>query len=558
MARNRTLMSALKCAYVAGAVLVLAACSPPDGGDSQANPGTDDAGHHAAQSLGTVEFPISCAAEAQEEFERGVALLHHMMYVEARKTFAAVAESNPDCAMAKWGVAMTLFQPLWPTRPSPEALAEGWAAVQAAAELAPDNERERAFIAAAEAFFQDPESTDYWARIHRFEAASEQVYLAYPDDREAAAFYALSHLATASQAEEPSVHNAESAEILLAIFDQEPTHPGAVHYTIHANDIDGRAEESLEVVRSYDDIAPSVPHALHMPTHIYVRLGEWDEVIRWNEKSAEAALKFPAGDTVSHHYPHALDYLIYAHLQRAEDERAGEILASAMAEENYQPSFISAFHLAAIPARYLVERRQWAEAAALPENSPATIPWDIFSWPVAMNQFARGLGAARSGDLEGAREAVAKLEGLKTRADENAEDYFATQIEIGRLAVEGWAAHLAGQSDDAVELLRASAELEASTQKHPVTPGAILPAYELLGDLLLELDRPGEALAAYEASLETWPGRFNTMLGAARAASAAGDATQANSYYSGLLELASEPGSARPVLEEAESFIGAG
>jgi hypothetical protein len=541
------------------AAVVLAACSSPPAEElAEQHTAAAEASHHEEQGLGTVEFPISCAPEAQEEFERGVALLHHMMYVEARNTFKALAEEHPECAMAKWGVAMTLFQPLWPTRPSPEALAEGWEAVQAAKELAPDDERERAFIAATEAFFQDPESTDYWARIHRFEEASYEIYQAYPEDREAAAFYALSHLATAAQAEEPSVHNAESAEVLLAIYDQEPTHPGAVHYTIHANDIDTRASESLEVVRSYDDIAPSVPHALHMPTHIFVRLGEWDEVIRWNEKSAEAALKFPAGDKVSHHYPHALDYLIYAHLQRAEDERAGEILASTLSEDNYQPSFISAFHLAAIPARYAVERGQWADAAALPEAAPESIPWNKFPWPVAMNQFARGLGAARSGDGDGAREAASKLAQQKAQADEAGEDYFATQIEISRLAVEAWAAHAEGNSDKAVELMTASAELEASTQKHPVTPGAILPTYELLGDLLLELEQPGEALAAYETSLEIWPGRFNSMLGAARAAAAAGDDERAGSYYSSLLELASEPGSDRPVLEEARTFVGAG
>ncbi|MDX1501541.1 MAG: hypothetical protein R3325_04195 [Thermoanaerobaculia bacterium] len=539
------------------AAVVLATGAWPDPEKGLAEAGSSAEGAHDERSLGTVEFPISCAPEAQEEFERGVALLHHMMYVEAGKTFRSLAEAHPECAMARWGVAMTLFQPLWPTRPSPEALAEGWEAVQAARALAPGDEREQAFIAAVEAFFQDPESGDYWARIRRFEEASERVYRAYPEDREAAAFYALAHLATAGQAEEPSVHNAEAAEILLAIYDEEPTHPGAVHYTIHANDIDSRAGESLEVVRSYDDIAPGVPHALHMPTHIFVRLGEWDEVIRWNEKSADAALKFPAGDRVSHHYPHALDYLLYAHLQRAEDERAREILAAAQSKDGYQPSFISAFHLAAMPARYAVERRQWADAAALAERSPESIPWDEFPWPVAMNQFARGLGAARGGDPEGAREAIEKLARQEAQAQEAGEEYFATQIEISRLAVEAWAAHAGGESAKALELMRASAELEASTQKHPVTPGAILPSYELLGDLHAELGQPGEALAAYEASLQAWPGRFNSLLGAARAAAAAGDDTRARSYYSSLLELASEPGSARPELEEARAFVGA-
>ncbi len=511
------------------------------------------AGHHA-DALGAVDFPVSCTAAVQKAFNRGVALIHHMMYVEARQAFDEVAKLDPACAMAHWGIAMTLFQPLWPTRPSPADLKRGWETVQAAQQLYPESDRERAYIAAVEAFFRNPESTDYWARIHRFEQAMEQVYRTYPDDRDAAAFYALSHLATAPQSDEPLAHSAKAAKILLKVYEAEPTHPGAVHYTIHANDIDGRASERLDVVQSYNDIAPSVPHALHMPTHIFVRLGDWEETIRWNAKSAEAALKFPAGDAISHHYPHALDYMIYAYLQRGEDMKAKQALHAAQEHGKYQQTFISAFHLAALPARYAVERRAWAEAAALPERHPSTVPWEQYPWPEGMTQFARGLGAVRTGDLQGARTAVNKLRALEDKASEAGERYFAQQIEIGRLAVQAWLARAEGEAGEAVQMMRQAAELEASTEKHPVTPGALQPAYELLGDLLLELNQPGEALEAYELSLAKWPRRFNSVLGAARAAVGSGEQLLAESYYSDLLELAGE--SKRPAIREAKAFLG--
>ncbi len=508
---------------------------------------------HHADDLGAVQFPVSCAPAVQETFNRGVAFIHHMMYVEARRAFDEVAERDATCAMAHWGVAMTLFQPLWPTRPGTADLERGWQAVETARELSPGSDRERAYVDAVAAFYQNPGDTDYWARIARFERAMERVYRAYPDDLEAAAFYALSHLATAPASGEPLAHSGNAAKILLSIYEAAPTHPGAVHYTIHANDIDGRASERLDVVQSYNDIAPSVPHALHMPTHIFVRLGDWQETIRWNQKSAEAALRFPAGDAVSHHYPHALDYMMYGYLQRGEDDLAKRALDALAQHANYQQTFISAFHLAAMPARYAVERRAWADARALPERTPAAFPWEKFQWPEGMTQFARGLGAVRSGDHEAARQAIEKLEGLQQETKRANEDYFSKQIEIGRLAVEAWLLHAEGKPEKALATMRSAAELEAATEKHPVTPGALQPAYELLGDLLLELERPADALAAYESSLAKWPRRFNSLLGAARAAQASGDRTRAESYYSELLELAG--GSKRAGVAEARAYL---
>ena len=251
---------------------------------------------HAGHALGKVSFPVSCSPQAQLEFNHAVALLHHMTYPQAREAFAQVAKTDPDCAMAHWGIAMTLFQPLWPTRPGPDALQRGWDEVEKAKSLKPPTERERLFVAAAEAFFLDPASKDYWLRIRRWEEAMERVYQAFPDDPEAEVFYALAHLATAPSNTISREHSDRAAEILLRVYKQNPDHPGAMHYLVHANDVPGRERESLEITRKYEAVAPDNPHALHMPTHIYTRLGDWDGVIRGNLRAADAALKYPAGD----------------------------------------------------------------------------------------------------------------------------------------------------------------------------------------------------------------------------------------------------------------------
>jgi len=509
---------------------------------------------HGQDDLGVVRFAVSCDARVQPGFDRGVALLHHMMYEDARRAFEAVAEEDPGCAMAHWGIAATLFQPLWPTRPTPAELALGWEETQRARALGPGSDRERALLASAEAFFREPETAEWWTRIERWAAAMEEAYRGHPDDTETAAFYALSQLAIGQIAEDRLAHNERAAEILLAIHESEPTHPGAIHYTIHANDVDARADESLDIVRGYSGIAPSVPHALHMPTHIFVRLGEWPGVIEWNRRSADAALEVDAGDGISGHYPHATDYLLYAHLQRGDDEQARAVLAETLERERFQDIFTSAFHLAAMPARFAVERRAWAEAAAIEPRAPASLSWDRYTWPEAISWFARGVGAARSGDLAAARDAEARMTALRDRASDTGERDFATYIEVDRLVLSGWMAHAEGDAETAIERMRAATELEATVQKHPVSPGALLPPYEALGDLLLELERPAEALAAYESSLETWPGRYNTLLGAARAAAAVPAAAKARAYYAKLLEVVGDAASTRPGVREARAY----
>ncbi|MEO8635915.1 MAG: hypothetical protein ABI587_11625 [Gemmatimonadales bacterium] len=512
-----------------------------------------DDGH----SLGTVDFPISCSEPAQVEFNRAVALLHHMTYPQAREEFERVAATDPHCAMAPWGIAMTLFQPLWPTRPRPDALQRGWDLVQQARALQPPTERERLFVATAEAFFLEPASPDYWLRIRRWEEATAHVYTAFPDDPEAAAFRALALLATAHSDTISRDHADAAAEILLRLYAGHPDHPGAMHYLVHANDVPGRERESLDIVRKYEAVAPHNPHALHMPTHIYTRLGDWNGVIEGNLRAADAALEYPAGDHgafVWDEFPHAIEYLVYAYLQKGLDHEAAAQLKRLRATAHLELSFKTAFHLASIPARYALERRAWKEAASIVPRQPATLGWDRFAWPEAITVFARGLGAAHLGDVNEARAAVERLDTLEAVTRKAGEVLFARNVRVLRLELDGWLAHVEGRRESSVARLREAADLEATTPKHPVTPGPTLPAQELLGDLFMEQQQPADALASYQRSLELYPRRFNGLLGAARAAVALGDAALARRYSRELLEVA-DGGTRQPALREARQYL---
>ena len=485
-----------------------------------------------------------------------MALFHHMTYPQAREAFRQVIKTYPDCAMAHWGFAMTLFQPLWPTRPGPSALKQGWDAVQKAKALSPQTERERLFVAAAEAFFREPESPDYWLRIRRWEAAMAKAYEAFPKDDEVAAFYALAHLATAPATTISRAHSDRAAEILLRIYQHNPDHPGAMHYLVHANDVPGRERESLEITRRYETLAPRNPHALHMPTHIYTRLGDWDGVIRGNLKAAEAALDHPAGENKEHvwdEFAHAIEYLVYAELQKGDDEAAAAQLKRLHTTSKLEPSFKTAFHLSSTRARYALERRAWDEAFAIAPREPASLPWDRFPWPEAVAHFARGLGAAHLGKLDEAAAASQRLVELESVMQKSGEELFERNIRILRLELNSWLAHAKGQKDSSLALMREAADLETTTPKHAVTPGPTLPAHELLGDLLLEQKQPAEALAAYRRAIELYPRRFNALLGAARAAKALGDKTSAHAFSQELLQMAA--GSTRhSALEEAKEF----
>ncbi len=513
-------------------------------------------GAHAEHALGKVDFTISCSEQAQTRFTHAIALLHHMTYPQARDGFEKIATGEPQCAMAHWGVAMTLFQPLWPTRPSPDELRRGLEATQKAKALQPRTARERLLIESAAAFFEGAPSLPYWQRIQSWERAMAQAHSALPQDPEVAAFYALAHLATAPADKVSLAHPERAAELLLAVYERNPDHPGAMHYLIHANDVPGRENQFLEIVRRYKTVAPRNPHALHMPTHIYTRLGEWESVIDGNRQAAEAALEHSAGDRgqfVWDEFPHAIEYLIYAHLQQGADDKAGAQLRRLQQTSALEPSFKTAFHLASTQARFALERRNWAEAHALQPRTPTTLDWDRYAWPEAVTWFARGLGAAHEKQLDEARDAVKRLEVLEANAEKAGEVLFMRHIRVLRLGVSACLAQTEGQSDSSVQLMREAAELEASTPKHAVTPAPTLPAHELLGDLLLEQGRAAQALDAYERSLELYPRRFNSVLGAARAARAAGDASRAHRHYSDLITLAK--GSTREsALAEARKF----
>ena len=509
------------------------------------------------QALGTVSFPVSCSEAAQGEFNRAVALLHHMTYPQAQQAFQRVATIDSSCAMAQWGIAMTLFQPLWPTRPRPDALQRGWDAVQKAKALDPPTGRERLFVATTEAFFLEPASPDYWLRIRRWEEATRTLYASAPNDPEAAAFYSLALLATARSDTISRSHADQAAEILLRLYAQNPNHPGAMHYLVHANDVTGRERESPEITHRYDAVAPRNPHALHMPTHIYTRLGEWNRVIAGNLRAAAAALENPAGEhgeLVWDEFPHAIEYLIYAYLQKGDDDEAAAQLKRLHTTTRLEPTFKAAFHLASTEARYALERRAWTEALLIVPRAPAALDWDRFAWPEAIAQFARGLGAAHLGKLEEAKTAGSRLGQLEVATSKAGEDLFTRNIRVLRLELTAWIAHREGRRDSSVTLMREAAELEVSTPKHAVTPGPTLPALELLGDLFMEQRRPAEALVAYQRSLELFPRRFNGLLGTARAGRGVGKASLARASYRELLGVA-EGGTRRPALNEARAYL---
>lgn len=512
-----------------------------------------------AQAGTEVHFPVSCAAEVQEEFDQAVALLHHMTYPRAQEGFEKVAEMDPGCAMAHWGIAMTLFQPLWPTRPSPEDLRRGWDAVETANAMGVATEREQLFLATTAGFFQDPESTDYWARIRRWESAMENVYTLLPDDIEAAAFFSLAHLATANDVK-GTAHQERVAGILDGVLEQNPAHPGGMHYTIHANDVGGRQAESPEVVRGYNKIAPRNPHALHMPTHIYVRLGEWEEVVSGNIDASEVALTHgagPGGNFVWDEFAHSVGYLVYAHLQRGADDAALDEVRRLRSIGTLQPSFKTAFHLSTTRARLALETKAWSTAAAFSPEDPSYVEWEKYTWPRAVTWFAKGMGAVHTDRMDEAKIALQRVEQLREMAEERGETPFAVEIKILRLGLSSWIAQYEGRPADAVAEMEELTRLEFATPKQPVTPAPILPAFEQLGDLYMEQQRYPDALAAYDMSLEIAPHRFLSLGGAARAAVAVGDAALARTYYNELLAVA-DPESKRAALVEARAHTRGG
>jgi Tfp pilus assembly protein PilF len=505
-------------------------------------------GHAHVHAHGTVDFPISCAPAAQTHFDTGLALLHHMMYDQAEVSFNEAAAADPSCAMAHWGIAMTVIHPLWGERPSDTGLAKGAQSLARARPLA-TTARETDYLAAVEPFFANVADTPYPAQLAAFETGYRGLHEAYPDDVDAAAFFALAHLAVAPRSDRTLANQRAAGALLEELHATHPDHPGLYHYTIHAYDNPALADRAERVAAGYDRLAPEVPHALHMPSHIFVRRGDWPGTIHWNERSAAAALEQPVGGVTSSHYAHAVDYLAYAFLQRGEDAAARDVVERMLAVPNIQPVLAAAYSFAAAPARDALEREQWSEAAALTPRAGAALPWERFAMAESITYFARGLGAARSGDVAGAAAAIAELDRIHATLAAG-EPYWATLTDAHRKAVAAWRTFNAGDRVAAVSLMREAADLEDSVDKHPVTPGAVLPARELLGDMLMEVGQPADARAAYDAALATSPNRLRSLRGAALAAAAAGNADGAAGYAARLAAVIA-PGATRDGLEEA-------
>jgi hypothetical protein len=487
------------------------------------------------QRVGAVTFQTSCTAAVQQDFNRGVALLHSFWFSAAIDTFTAVADKDPGCAMAHWGTAMSWWGNPFGGYRSPKALAAGRAAVEKARAAKPKTPREADYVEAVALLYKDFETVDQRTRTLAYEQAMEQVAAKHTGDSEARIFYALSLDQTALPTDRTYANLLKAAAILERELPAQPDHPGIAHYIIHSYDVPSLAPRALEAARRYAKLAPDAPHALHMPSHTFTRLGYWDESIKTNLASAAAARK----DNAASEELHALDYQTYAYLQTAQDAAAKKVVDSIAAigarirtdvAENAAPAPAGFFALAAIPARYALERNAWTDAAALPVH-PSPFPWTD-----AITHYARALGAARSGNPAAASTDIEKLaaiaEGLKAKND----NYWSGQADIQRRVAAAWAQFAGGQREAAIAAMREAADLEDATEKSAVTPGPIKPARELLGEMLLEAGKAAEALVAFEQTMKKEPNRFRGFFGAAKAAEAAGDSAKARTYYAKLVE----------------------
>jgi tetratricopeptide (TPR) repeat protein len=509
--------------------------------------------HHAGHDHGVVNFKTSCNSQAQVHFEHGLGMLHHMMYDQAVEIFDEAVRADPNCAMGYWGIAMTQLRPLW-APPTKDEFEKGFAAIEKAASLGAPSAREQDYIDALKTFYFTTKENNYRKGIKAWEMALEEVFGKYPDDIDAGAFYGLSLLATAPPDDKTYANQRKAGALLEELFERAPEHPGLFHYIIHAYDNTALASKGIEFAHGYDKLAPDVPHALHMPSHIFVRVGKWEENIDWNRRSADAALRQPVGDMTSMHHAHAIDYMIYGYLQQGRDQEAKAVLDELNAVEKYQPG-VTAYNITAAQARYPLERKQWEEAAKLPLRVHSDFPWDNYPAFEAITWWARGLGSARSGDLESARKAVEKIKKLHDKTSERGEDYWALLVDAQRKTVKAWILHEEGRHDEAVALMREAADQEDSVDKHPVTPSAVLPARELLGDMLLLHRKTDDAIAAYEAALEISPNRFNSLYGAGRAAEMAGKKQLAEKYFAQLNEITVPGESRRPELDHVAAFF---
>jgi hypothetical protein len=510
------------------------------------------------EQLGRVVFPVSCNAEAQRRFERAMALLHSFWWEQGQAAFRGVTDADSTCALAYWGLALNYWGNPFVGGASGENLRQGAAAAARAQALGAPTARERGLLAALGALYRDYETVPNPPRLQAYSDTLARLYRDVPDDPEVAIYYALSLVATAAATDTTFVRQKRAAEILNPLFRAHPDHPGLAHYLIHANDSPKLAYLGLDAARRYAQIAPSAPHAQHMPSHIFVRLGLWDETIAANQRSFAAGVEYAQAQRLGGVVPeqfHALDYMVYAYLQEGRDSAARRVVADGLerATVGTNDALVANYNRVAMEARIPLERGDWAGAARLPVR--ATQP----GIGAALAHFARGVGAVRSGDTAQARVEVAALEAIEAalRGQPGGGYNWSRIVGIKRQAVAAWLALAAGDTAGALRQASAAADLEDVTEKHPVTPGELLPARELYADLLLAAGRYSEARAAYDAALRREPGRARSLFGAARAAELAGDRATARALYLAFLELMAQADGDRPEIGQARRFSAA-
>ena len=509
-----------------------------------------DPHQHDTGRFGTVVFANSCAAAVQPAFARGMALLHSFEFGLAIDAFGGVAAADPGCGIAVWGIGLAQWGNPFSPAPRPAAqLQAGRASAQRARSIGAKSDRERGYIEAMAALYDRFESRDQAARMIAYRDAMGRLVEAYPDDSEAKAFYSLALAAAANPADKSYADQLRAGAILEALWKAQPNHPGLAHYIIHAYDAPALAAKAAEAARRYAEIAPDAPHALHMPSHTFTRVGDWQPSIDTNIQSAAAARR--AGSVYEE--LHAIDYEVYAYLQTGQDARALALVAEApriAARKNITsgaaPAVAGDYAAAAIPARYALERGAWADAARLPPLVSTTLYAEAVSW------FARGLGAARSGDARIASDAIGQLQSRGDRLLGQGDKYWAEQVAIQKEIVTAWIALPEGRSAGALAAMRGAADREDATEKAAITPGPLAPARELLAEMLLQMKRPQEALVEFRKTMAKEPNRFRGLAGAANAAAQAGDAAAAREYRRRLASICAKgdrPG--RPELQVA-------
>jgi hypothetical protein len=509
---------------------------------AQAHDEPANAAGRAPEKLGTVHFPTSCEAAVQPLFQRGVALLHSFWFPEGLKTFNEVLKRDPSCAIAYWGIGVNRLLNPFGGQPAEAVVLQGQEAVEKALAGGAKTQRERDYIAAIAAFY-GRDRAPWRERAARYEQAMEKLAARYPEDKEAAIFYALSLNIAADPMDKTFARQLKAARILEPIFAEQPDHPGVAHYLIHSYDYPPIADKGLPAARRYADIAPDAAHALHMPSHIFTRVGAWDDSLATNRRSEANARQHNAAQEMLH----SLDYQVYAALQLARDRDAYGAIERMKAIAPNPDQRGSFYALAASPARYALERGDWKLARSLePRETP-------YLYTSAMTHFARGYGAARLGDAAAAEREAAELARLKSGLEAQKDKYWSTEVAVQHLTVVAWAQLAKGERGAALAEMHRAADLESTSEKAPVSPGRLLPARELLGEMLLALERPAEALKEFEASAMRDPNRFRGYYGAALAAERAGDAQKARAYYAKLVELSAK-GEPRPELVRAKTF----